>query len=149
VEATHGHDVVVVLGLLIVVAVVAAAVRVVRIPYTVALVLAGLALALSPHAPRFTLTPDIILTVFLPVLLFYGAYTVNIADLRANLVPITLLALPGVIATAGLVGAAQHLAAGLSWTTALLFGTMVDPTIPWLSSRSSARWAPRAASPPS
>jgi CPA1 family monovalent cation:H+ antiporter len=81
-----------------VVAVVAAAVRVVRIPYTVALVLAALALALTPHAPRFTLTPDIILTVFLPVLLFYGAYTVNIADLRANLVPITLLALPSVIA---------------------------------------------------
>ncbi|GAC1508293.1 MAG: Na+/H+ antiporter [Chloroflexota bacterium] len=118
------------LGLLILVALVAAVVRVVRIPYTVALVLTGLALAFLPDAPRFTLTPNVILTVFLPVLLFYGAYNLNLTDLRSTLTPITVLAIPGVIATAGLVGTALHAAAGLSWPQALLFGTIVAATDP-------------------
>jgi len=118
------------LGLLIVVAVVAAAVRYVRIPYTVALVLTGLALALLPHVPHLQLTPGLILTFFLPVLLFHGAYTLDLAELRLNLTPIALLALPGVVATAGLVGAALHLAAGLPWPSALLFGTIVAATDP-------------------
>src|SRR5213079_2011603 len=84
VGAAHAPDVVVILGLLVIVAVVAAVVRYVRIPYTVALVLAGLALALLPDVPRVQLTPGIILTIFLPVLLFYGAYNLDLADLRAN-----------------------------------------------------------------
>jgi CPA1 family monovalent cation:H+ antiporter len=127
---THAPEVVVILGLLVIVAVVAAVVRYVRIPYTVALVLTGLALALLPDVPRVQLTPSIILTIFLPVLLFYGAYNLALADLQANLAPIALLALPGVGATAGLVGAALHLAAGLSWVDALLFGTIVAATDP-------------------
>src|SRR3954452_6005209 len=130
VGAAQTPDVVVILGLVVIVAVVAAVVRYVRIPYTVALVLAGLALALLPDVPRVQLTPSIILTIFLPVLLFYGAYNLDLADLRANLAPITLLALPGVVATAGLVGATLHLATGLAWTEALLFGTIVAATDP-------------------
>ena len=97
--AAQTPDVVVILGLLVIVALVAAVVRYVRIPYTVALVLTGLALALLPDIPRVQLTPSIILTIFLPVLLFYGAYNLDVADLRANLAPIALLALPGVVAT--------------------------------------------------
>ena len=56
--AAQTPDVVVILGLLVIVAVVAAVVRYVRIPYTVALVLAGLALALLPDVPRVQLTPS-------------------------------------------------------------------------------------------
>lgn len=120
----------VILELVVAVAVVAAAVRYVRIPYTVALVLTGLALAVLPHMPYLSLTPNVILTVFLPVLLFHGAYNLDLDELRANLIPITFLALPGVVATAGLVGVALHLAAGLPWPTAFLFGTIVAATDP-------------------
>lgn len=126
----HGPDVTAVLGLLIAVAVVAAAVRYVRFPYTIALVLTGLALALAPNTPRLQLTPGIILTVFLPVLLFHGAYNLDLAAVRANLTPVALLAVPGVIVTAGLVGAALHVAAGLPWSLALLFGAIVAATDP-------------------
>lgn len=55
-----------ILGLLVAVAIVAAVVRFVRVPYTIALVVFGLALALAPDTPRVTLTPAIILTVFSP-----------------------------------------------------------------------------------
>ena len=118
------------LGLVILVAVVAAAVRFVRLPYTVALVLTGLALAFLPDAPRFTLTPSIILTVFLPILLFYGAYNLNFTELRSAITPVTVLAVPGVLATAGLVGAALHLSTGLPWSSAFLFGAIVAATDP-------------------
>jgi len=123
-------DVVVFLVLLIVVAAVAATVRVVRIPYTVALVLTGLALALLPQAPLLQLTPRLILTVFLPVLLFYGAYNLDLAVLRANTLAITLMAVPGVLVTAALVGAVLHLTTGLPWLEALIFGSIVAATDP-------------------
>ncbi|HEY1388107.1 MAG TPA: Na+/H+ antiporter [Ktedonobacterales bacterium] len=116
--------------LLIIIACVAAVVHFIRIPYTVALVVAGLALALLPNTPQLTVTPEVILFLFLPILLFYGAYHLNVRDLRVTLKPVTLLALPGVVATAGLVGLALHVAAGLSWTSALLFGTIVAATDP-------------------
>ena len=118
------------LTLLITIAFVAAVVHFIRIPYTVALVLAGLALAVLPGTPRVSVTPSVILFLFLPILLFYGSYHLNVRDLRANLKPVTLLALPGVVATAGLVGLALHFAVGLSWTSALLFGTIVAATDP-------------------
>jgi len=74
------------------------------------------------------LTPAIILTVFLPVLLFHGAYNLDISELRANLTSVALLAVPGVMVTAGLVGAVLHLAGGLPWSVAVLFGTIVAAT---------------------
>lgn len=125
-----GVDVTIFLELLIAVAVVAAIVRFVRIPYTVALVLVGLGLALLPNTPQVELTPEIILTVFLPVLLFYGAYHLDFSQLRANLTAVTLLAIPGVVVTAGLAGVALHWAAGVDWPVALLFGAIVAATDP-------------------
>jgi CPA1 family monovalent cation:H+ antiporter len=123
-------NVTLILALLVASAIVAGVVRFIRIPYTVALVLVGLALALLPNVPAVELTPGVILTVFLPVLLFYGAYNLDLRDLRANLTPIALLALPGVVLTAGLVGAAMHWLAGFSWTDGLLLGTIVAATDP-------------------
>lgn len=118
-----------VLTLLLVVAVVASLARPARIPYEIALVVTGLALAIVPWTPSVTVTPAVILTVFLPVLLFHGAYNLPLADLRANLVPVTVLALPGVVIGAALVGGALRLV-GLSWTSALLLGAIIAATDP-------------------
>ena len=63
------------LVLLLIVFVVAALVQRVRLPYTVALVAVGF-IGLQPSSLHTTLTPDLILLVFLPVLLFEGAYNV-------------------------------------------------------------------------
>jgi CPA1 family monovalent cation:H+ antiporter len=123
-------NVVTLLALLIVVALVATAVQYVHIPYTVALVITGLALALVPGMPQLTLSPDVILIIFLPVLLFKGAFDLDLAEVRANLTPIILLSLPGVVATAGLAGLALHLIIGLPWDVALLFGAIIAATDP-------------------
>ncbi len=127
---TSESGVAIIIGLMVAVTIVAAAVRFVHVPYTVALVLTGLALAVAPQTPSIALSPGAILTIFLPVLLFHGAYNLDISDLRANLTPVALLAVPGVIVTAALVGAALHLAVGLAWGPALLFGAIVSATDP-------------------
>jgi CPA1 family monovalent cation:H+ antiporter len=119
-----------IIGLLLVTALVAVAVRFVRFSYTVALVLTGLVLAFLPGMPHLQLTPGIILIVFLPVLLFYGAYNLDADEVRAAIRPITLLAVPGVVATAALVGGALRITTGLTWQESLLFGTIVAATDP-------------------
>jgi CPA1 family monovalent cation:H+ antiporter len=116
--------------MLIAVAVVATITKRIRVPYTVALVVAGLLIALVPGAPTVELTPDLILAVFLPVLIFEAAYNLDFAHLRQTLRTVSLLAVPGVLLTALLVGGVMHLAVGFNWTLALLFGAIVAATDP-------------------
>ncbi len=116
--------------LLLVVLGVAVLVKRVRIPYTVALVLAGLIVGLTPELGGVNLTPELILTIFLPLLLFDGAYNLPAHRLRRNLAPVALLAVPGVLLSTGATAAIVHWALGLSWPVALLFGTLIAATDP-------------------
>ncbi|MEO7002240.1 MAG: cation:proton antiporter [Ktedonobacterales bacterium] len=84
------------LMLLLVICIVALIVERVRLPYTVALVVIGL-LGFQPDFRHIHLTPNLILEVFLPVLLFEGAYNVNARRLAHEALPVTLLAVPGVL----------------------------------------------------
>ena len=118
------------LSLLIVVAIVATIVQVIEIPYEIALVAAGLAFAVLPGMPQISVTPDVILTVFLPILLFHGAYNLSMNDLRASLVPVAILAFPGVGLVMGLIALALHAVVGMSWPSALLLGAIVSATDP-------------------
>ena len=90
-----------IIELLLVVLAVAVLVKHVRVPYTVALVLAGLVIGALPQLSGIVLTPDLILTIFLPVLLFEGAYNLPAHRLRRNLAPVALLAVPGVLLSTG------------------------------------------------
>ncbi|MDP9375101.1 MAG: Na+/H+ antiporter [Chloroflexota bacterium] len=116
--------------LLLVVLAVAVLVKRVRIPYTVALVLAGLVVGLLPQLSGVNLTPELILTIFLPVLLFEGAYNLPAHRLRRNLAPVALLAVPGVLLSTGATAALVHWALGLDWRVAFLFGTLISATDP-------------------
>ncbi len=120
----------VLIELLLAVLVVAVVVKRIRVPYTVALVVAGLVLGLLPQLSGIVLTPDLILIVFLPVLLFEGAYNLPAHRLRRNLAPVVLLAVPGVLLGAGATAALVHWSLDLSWQVALLFGALVSATDP-------------------
>lgn len=117
------------LVLLLIVFVVAVLVQRIRLPYTVALVAVGF-LGLRPGFLHAYLTPDLILLVFLPVLLFEGAYNVPAGRLWQNVLPITLLAVPGVLIGTAVTGTIVHAALGLSWGVALLFGALISSTDP-------------------
>ena len=118
-----------ILELLLIVSVVAVVVRRFRIPYTVGLVLAGLALSLRPPI-ELELTPELILAILLPPLLFEAAFHLNIDHLRRNVGTILLLAIPGVLLTMLITGAIVSFGAGLPITAALVFGALIAATDP-------------------
>ena len=64
----------IVLGLLVAVAALSVIAQFVRIPYPILMVVGGLGLGLIPGAPEVTLDPEVVLVVFLPPLLYVGAF---------------------------------------------------------------------------
>lgn len=69
-----------------------------QIPYTLLLVIVGLGLALV-DVRLVNLSPGLILSIFLPPLLFEAAWKLKWADVKQNLVPISLFAVLGVMIT--------------------------------------------------
>ncbi len=118
-----------VIELLLIVSMVAIAVRRLRIPYTVALVVAGLLITFQ--SPMKTeLTPELILALFVPPLVFEAAFHLNLQELRRNLPAILLLAVPGVILTMFIIGGLLVFSIKLSLPVALLFGALIAATDP-------------------
>lgn len=103
--------------------------RWIGIPYAVALVLVGVALGASP-LPTPLLDPHLVLFLLLPPLLFDAAFRLDAREARQFLRPILLLAVPGVLVSAGLVGGVLSLLVGLPLAVGLLFGSVVAATDP-------------------
>jgi CPA1 family monovalent cation:H+ antiporter len=123
-------------ALLGVAVVVSVASRRLALPYTVALVVVGLALGAVHPAIAPPLTRETLYAVFLPGLSYETALHLDRRALFANARTIGLLALPGVTATVGLTAAALWLAAplvgvqGLRLVDAVLFGAIIAATDP-------------------
>lgn len=118
-----------IIELLLIVSVVALVVRRLRIPYTVALVVAGLLLTFQ-RPQQIELTPDLILSLFVPPLVFEAAFHLDARRLRDNLLPILALAVPGVVLTTLIVGFMVSIGAGMALTTGLAFGALISATDP-------------------
>jgi CPA1 family monovalent cation:H+ antiporter len=100
-----------------------------HVPSQLLLVLGGIALALIPGAPTVEMPPELVLVVFLPPLLYVGAYYTSLRDLRANLRDIGLLSVGLVLTTTVVVAVAAHAAIdGLAWSSAFILGAVVSPT---------------------
>ena len=111
--------------ILLIVTLVALLARRIKWPYTVALVLAGLVIALQSQL-RIELTPELVLALFLPPLVFEAAFHLQLDKLRANLTPILALAVPGVLLSTTLVGFLLSALGILPLPAALLFGACCD-----------------------
>ena len=92
-----------IIELLLIVSLVAIAVRRLRVPYTVALVIVGLLITFQ-QSVEIDLTPELILALFVPPLVFEAAFHIDFNRLRDNLIPILVLAIPGVLLTTLIVG---------------------------------------------
>ncbi len=123
--------------LFMIVTVVAIAVNRLDIPYTAALVVAGLLLGLVHAIQPPHLTKDLLYTIFLPGLLFEAAFHTNFEQFWRNRLTIVSLAVPGVIAATALttvilapvanaLGVTQH----FDWRHALVFGALIAATDP-------------------
>jgi CPA1 family monovalent cation:H+ antiporter len=116
--------------LLVLTLMVALAARRLRFPYTLALVLAGLILGKIHIFNNVALNPDLVLLLFLPALLFEGAWNTDVQALRADWRPIFLLAVPGLLLSLVVIALTVHWGAGLPLLYALLLGAIVSPTDP-------------------
>jgi monovalent cation:H+ antiporter, CPA1 family len=116
--------------LLIVAAAVAVAARRLGAPYTVGLVLVGLALGATSWFGELRLSSDLVFYVFLPILLFEAAFNLEARHLMSEWRRILVLAVPGVLVAFALTAAGMHLAGGVAWSVALLFGALISATDP-------------------
>lgn len=124
------RDVEVVVLLLVVAMVVALTTRRLRVPYTLALVLVGLVLGFFGVLRNLQLSPDAVLFLFMPALLFEGSWTVNTESLVADWTIVLLLAVPGLLLSLGVLVIMLHVGAGLPVLVALVIGAIVSPTDP-------------------
>ena len=97
------------------------------IPNAILLVLLGLGLSFLPFMPRLELDPSLVLTLFLPPLLYDAGVGMSWRGFRNNLRPILLLAVGAVIFTAACVAGVMNLLFGLPLAVGLVLGAVVSP----------------------
>ncbi len=118
------------------------------VPYTVALLIAGLGLGVMERNHWLSgegilgeigsainlasqIDPHFILFVFLPTLIFEAAFAMDVHVFKRSIANVVLLAVPGLlIGTALLGGMALFFPYNWDWTVALMFGTLLSATDP-------------------
>jgi len=130
--------------LLIAASVVALITNRLRVPYTVALVFAGVAidllrpqimdaltaLGLAKGSNLEILTPEVVFSLFLPGLLFESSLHVNLRHLRENLRPVIILAVAGVVVATLVTGYTLSWWLSVPLASALVFGALISATDP-------------------
>ena len=126
-----GHAELLLVGILVAVAGLAALAARLSVPYPILLVLGGAAFGFLPELPPVSLDPEVMLVVFLPPLLYKTAIYANIRDFRTDLRGLTLNAVALVLATMCAVSVCAHLLIpDLPWSAAFVLGAIVSPTDP-------------------
>src|SRR5471032_2824275 len=116
--------------LLFVSALVAMLSRRLHLPYTVGLVLAGMALYFFHIYLKWHLSKDLIFSVFLPPLVFEAALFINWQQFKRDLPVIALLATVGVVLAATVTAVGMHYALDWDWGSAIIFGVLIAATDP-------------------
>lgn len=141
-------------ALLLVAAFAAIIFRKIRFPYTIGLVLLGMGLyglgvatgteqtgtGLLPRffnalpdfsvLQRIHLTPNFILYILLPTLVFDAALNMDSRLLFKNIIPILTMAVPGIIVAIAITGGLMYWLTPLDLNSALLFGALISTTDP-------------------
>ena len=116
--------------LLIVIAAVAVLATRLNVPSSILLVVAGVALALVPGLPPVRMSPEFVLLVVLPPIIYSSAVAMSWSEFCFSLRPITLLAFGCVVFTTVGVAAASHYLIGLPWQVGFVLGAIVSPPDP-------------------
>jgi len=108
-----------------------------KLPYTIALIFAGILLSFFDIFPDIRLTPELIFNVLLPPLLFEAAFNLNAHELKENSKPILIYAVFGVIIAVLTTGfllhssfALFHIDTAMPLIACLLFGAVISSTDP-------------------
>ena len=100
-----------------------------EIPEAIVLVILGVLASLIPQVPNIELSPDLVLVLFLPPLVYNAAFFSAPRETRENAVPITALAVGATTVTILAVGwATRLLLPEAGWAAAFAFAAAVAPT---------------------
>ncbi|KAJ7954466.1 Sodium/hydrogen exchanger 7 [Quillaja saponaria] len=116
-----------------------------RVPYTVALLVLGIALGSIEYGTHHQLgkigdgiriwakiDPDLLLAIFLPALLFESSFSMEVHQIKRCIVQMFILAGPGVLISTFCLGSALKLTFPYDWNwkTSLLLGGLLSATDP-------------------
>lgn len=105
--------------------------RKIRLPYPVLVTVLGLAMALIPGIPELDISPELILPLFLPPLLYATAQRTSWRQFTDHLTPILLLAVALIFVTVACVAFVAHsIIPGLPLAAAVALGAIVAPPDP-------------------
>src|SRR5439155_4102496 len=104
--------------------------RFAALPDSVALVILGLGIAAFAPLERFTITPELVLAVLVPGLVFEAAYRLDLDELRRTFPGAVVLAVPGVLVSAGVIAVILTVVVGLAASQAFVVGAIVSATDP-------------------
>jgi Na+/H+ antiporter len=114
-------------GLLVVISVIAFIAVRLKVPASILLVLAGVGLGLPAAVPNVELSPDLVLLLVLPPIIYSASVAMSWNEFRSNLRPISLLAIGCVVFTATAVAVAAHYLLEFSWQLGFVLGAIVSP----------------------
>jgi monovalent cation:H+ antiporter, CPA1 family len=127
----------IIMGLLTVAMIAASICKNLPIPYTVFLVIIGISLgsivrnsSYAEYVQAFQLTPELVLFLFLPALIFESAFNLDARQLVKDIGPILSLAIPALLVSTGIIGTGLWWLIDMDIFLALLFGALISATDP-------------------
>ena len=134
---TLSEIILITMGLLALAIISAGVFRRLPIPYTVMLVIIGVALGELSRSwgplsdlETFQLNHDLVFFVFLPALIFESAFNLDARQLIKDLAPIIVLAVPALLITTALIALGAWRLLDMDPIVAILFGTLISATDP-------------------
>lgn len=115
---------------LFVAAIVAMVARLIKLPYTTGLVIAGIGIAFIPSPYHVELSKELIFVIFLPALVFEAALYIRWEELKNDFLVVLILATLGVLISAAITTAGMHYLVGWEWQIAMVFGILITATDP-------------------
>ena len=109
-----------------------------KLPFTIMLVITGIALSeLAGYAPdllgqlaNFEISPELILFVFLPTLIFESSLHLDARQLRRNLLPVLTMAVPGLLISTVIIAGVVTTFTPIDFAAALVLGAILSATDP-------------------
>ena len=116
------------IGLLMGAMLLSALARRLGVPYPTFLALGGIAIALLPSSPNWTLEPDLALALFVAPVLLDAAFDTSTRDLRDNWLPVAMLVVAAVgVTTVAAAVVVRWLVPEMPWAAAVALGAIVAP----------------------
>lgn len=118
-----------VVALLLLITLFSAFLRQFSVPSSTVMVLLGAGIAFIPGLPELRLTPELVLLIFLPALIYSHAWYVTWHEFQGDALAIASMSVLLVVATMGVVAVVAHeVVQDMSWGIALVLGAILAPT---------------------